>query len=137
MKTVAKALLFDRNDKMLILYRGHTHPRYAHHADFPGGEIELGESPSEAVSREIEEETGLVVRRETIDEVSIKRINDELTHIVCVTKVESSMPTINLSWEHEGYEWITLEQLQNKELPVTPDDYYMTVLEHVAQSGTI
>ncbi len=53
MKTVAKTLLFDKNKRVLILYRGHTHPRYAHHPDLPGGEVEQGESPVEAISREI------------------------------------------------------------------------------------
>src|SRR5688500_6852088 len=116
MKTVAKTLLFDQNNRVLILYRGHTHPRYAHHADFPGGEVESEESPTEAVCREIEEETGLLVHPELIDDVLAKKINDRLTHIVCVAKLESSTPAINLSWEHARHEWITLEQLQNKEL---------------------
>ncbi len=137
MKTVAKTLLFDQNDRVLILYRGHTHPRYAHHADFPGGEVELGELSTEAISREIEEETGLVVHSNAISEILVKNIDDQLTHIVCVTKLESSMPAINLSWEHEGHEWITLKQLRNKELPDHPDDYYMTVLKHLTQNGSI
>lgn len=134
MKTVAKTLLFDQNDRVLVLYRGHTHPRYAHHADFPGGEVELGELIAEAVSREIKEETGLAVQPNTVSEVLVKEIDSQLTHVVCITKLKSSMPTVNLSWEHEGYEWLTLEQLRAKVLPATPDDYYLTVLEYITQN---
>lgn len=134
MKTVAKTLLFDRDDKILILYRGFTHPRYAHHPDFPGGEVEPGESPIEAVSREIEEETGLVIHSKIINEVLVKKINNRLTHIICMTKLESSEPVINLSWEHESHEWLTLDELRSRKLPTAPDDYYITVLEHTTNN---
>lgn len=132
MKTVAKTLLFDKNNKILILYRGHTHPKYAHHPDFPGGEVEQGESSVEAISREIKEETGLVVEAKLINEMYTKAVDDQLTHIVCEAPLDSSEPAINLSWEHEGFEWLTLEELQNKDRPKAADDYYLNVLEYIS-----
>lgn len=132
MKTIAKTLLFDKNNKILILYRGHTHPRYAHHPDFPGGEVEQGESSVEAISREIKEETGLLVEAKLINEMHVKAVNDQLTHIVCEALLDISEPTINLSWEHEGFEWLTLEELRNKDKPTAADDYYLNVLEYIS-----
>jgi 8-oxo-dGTP diphosphatase len=132
MKTVAKTLLFDKDNKILILYRGHTHPRYAHHPDFPGGEVEAGESSVVAVSREIKEETDLVVDARLINEVYIEVVDDQLTHIICETRLETSRPTINLSWEHEDFEWLTLEELRGKDQPIAADDYYLNVLEYIS-----
>lgn len=131
MKTVAKTLLFDRSGKILILYRSETHPRYAHHPDLPGGEVEVGETPSEAVRREIEEETRLSLDVNQISVIYSKAIDDELTHIVCITKLDDDTPDIELSWEHEMYEWLTLEAFAARKLPEESDDYYLTVLNYV------
>lgn len=133
MKTVAKTLLFDKDSRVLVLYRGHTHPRYAHHPDFPGGEVEQGESFTEAISREIQEETGLMIDAELISEAHVKEIDDGLTHIVCKTSISTSRPAINLSWEHEGFEWLTLDQLKTMDRPNGADDYYLNVLEYLSQ----
>jgi 8-oxo-dGTP diphosphatase len=75
-----------------------------------------------------------VIHPELTSEVLVKKMSDQLTHIVCVTRFEFSKPAVSLSWEHEGYEWLTLEQLRNKDLPTIPDDYYITILEHIAQN---
>lgn len=131
MKTVAKTLLFDNNDRVLILYRSHTHPRYAHHADFPGGEVEAGESSIQAISREIKEETGLVVLPEHIKEAHVERVNDELIHVICETQLGVSDPTIELSWEHEGFEWMSVDDLKKSETPLNADDYYLNVIEYL------
>lgn len=133
MKTVAKTLLFDKDDRILVLYRGRTHPRYAHHPDFPGGEVEQGESFAEAISREIQEETGLMIEAELIREAHIKEIDDELTHVICKTFINTSQPTIDLSWEHEGFEWLTLDELKTMDRPNGADDYYLGVLEYLSQ----
>lgn len=133
MKIVAKTLLFDKDNRVLVLYRGHTHPRYAHHPDFPGGEVEQGESFSEAISREIQEETGLTIGAELISEAHVKEINDRLTHVVCKTSLNTSGPDIDLSWEHEGFEWLTLDQLKALDLPSGADDYYLNVLEYLSR----
>lgn len=135
MKTVAKTLLFDANNKLLVLYRGRTHPRYAHHPDFPGGEVEEGESPVMAIRREIEEETGLIVDIHTIKELCINKINGLLTHVICTTMLDTSEPTITLSWEHEKFEWLSPAELASKDLPVAADDYYLGVLEYLVVSN--
>ena len=131
MKTVAKTLLFDKSGKILVLYRSETHPRYAHHPDLPGGEVEVGETPSEAVRREIEEETRLNLDVNQINVIYSKAIDDELTHVVCIAKLDDDMPDIELSWEHETYEWLAFEDFTKRELPEEPDDYYLTVVEYV------
>lgn len=131
MKTVAKTLLLDKNGKLLILYRSETHPRYAHHPDLPGGEVEDGELPGIAARREIQEETGLIIEASQIEVIYTKIIDDQLVHIICMARLTTTEPTIELSWEHENYEWITLEAFKTKAPAVGADDYYLTVRQYV------
>ncbi|KTD23449.1 Mutator protein MutT [Legionella lansingensis] len=55
---VAVAVIFNAEDKVLITRR----PLHVSHGgmwEFPGGKLELNESPAEALLREVEEEVGL------------------------------------------------------------------------------
>lgn len=52
--------LLIRQDRVLLTQRPHNKP-YAFHWELPGGKRELGETNMEALAREFQEETGLVV----------------------------------------------------------------------------
>jgi 8-oxo-dGTP diphosphatase len=134
MKIVAKSLVFDSDGRVLILQRSETHPNYAHHFDFPGGEVEGGENAAEAVSREILEETGLVVDAASFAQVYEKQVDETLRHIVCTATYNRSQPNIRLSWEHENYEWLSVESLLNKQIPHNADDYYLTAMGYVVSA---
>lgn len=62
---VGAALIIYQDNKVLLGYRlsTHGHGSWA----FPGGHVEFGETPEQAVIREAAEETGLVI--ETIEKV--------------------------------------------------------------------
>ena len=101
MKSVGVALIFDKSsNKVLIGRRAPTEP-FAGYWEFPGGKLEQGETPEEAIQRELMEElnvecsvhnkfdetiytysTGkfkLLTYFTTIDESTIeKRVHDEL-----------------------------------------------------------
>ncbi len=76
----------------------------------PGGRIEEGESWSEALSREIDEETGLkdVIIGDVLD-VAINDTSD--TYIVTFWCIAHGTPAVRLSAEHDAYAWITPEDL--------------------------
>lgn len=57
MRHAARAIII-RNNKLLVIHRNKFGKEYY---TLPGGGIETGESPAEAVVRELQEETGLVI----------------------------------------------------------------------------
>jgi bis(5'-nucleosidyl)-tetraphosphatase len=87
----------------------------AGHWDFPKGAVEKGETEEQAAKREIKEETGLEIkefvpgyRREI--EYHYRRA-DGLSHKrVIFFLAESPTTEVKISFEHSGYEWLSLEQ---------------------------
>ena len=60
MKQIAQVLLFDRNHRLLIYLRDDK-PEipFPNHWDFFGGHLEKGETPEQALVREVNEELGV------------------------------------------------------------------------------
>ncbi|EKE10746.1 MAG: hypothetical protein ACD_15C00205G0008 [uncultured bacterium] len=80
-KLIVIGLIENENNKFLISQRSDPKIEEAHLKwDFVGGKIEFGESPEEALKREVKEETGLNVEVEKMIPI-------------CFSKV----------WEHEEY----------------------------------
>ena len=64
MKQIAQVLLFDRDMKLLIYLRDDNPDiPFPHHWDFIGGHIEAGESPEQALVREVKEELGVELKQ--------------------------------------------------------------------------
>lgn len=79
--------------------------------DLPGGRIEFGESPEEGLVREVMEETNCRVK-------SMKLIDTwhrvlESWQIVGVFYICELEGEIILSSEHNGYEWINIDEFFN------------------------
>jgi 8-oxo-dGTP pyrophosphatase MutT (NUDIX family) len=109
---VAKALILDSEGSLLLLTRSATHPALAHYCDLPGGIVEPGEEPGEGVKREVLEETGLVVEQAIpVYAVPVYSSGHNYPTLLYVVRLNSAKPDITLSWEHEAYEWVSLEHL--------------------------
>lgn len=130
MLRIAKLLLYNQNQQMLILYRSASHPHYAHQLDLPGGEIEDGETPEQAVSREIIEEAGIELPATSMKLIAEKQVNQDKKFLLLSSHIEST-PDVKISWEHEGYKWLTRQQLLDIQLPDYPDDYLEFALNHL------
>lgn len=119
----AKALLFCK-DKFLIVKRSEK-SRGAHfYWEYPGGRLEFGEQPIEALRREIFEETG-------IKDFSVlcilnlwSRLKTPNTQIIGATHLcKTSSYNVKLSEEHTEYAWITKEELSEYNIyPSIKDD---------------
>ena len=133
MKIVAKVLLIDEAGSILLLKRNLTHPNFPGHVDFPGGEVEPGEQYDEAVIREVQEETGLDLPLANLELVYTKQLTEGLTHVVFVANIANSKPSVELSWEHSGFEWLPLNQFASAPLPSGVDNYHLTVLDYLGE----
>ena len=135
---VAKALLLDANGDFLLLKRTDTHPMLANFYDLPGGTVEKGEEPGDAVSREIQEETGIV-----LDKTNLKVLytTTNLLHgrsfptMLYVAHVEDTAPEIRISWEHQSYEWAPLSKLPEVEPQLAPT--YREALDYIRENDII
>lgn len=129
MKQVAKAVLVDADDQYLMLYRS-AHPVFGNDADLPGGTVEDGEQPLEAMIREVDEEAGITIRAADITE--LYRGADYSTHgteYQLYTAKLTTRPEIILSWEHASYEWVSREVFLQTAL--SANDTYMHMVGEV------
>lgn len=84
----AAAAIVDDRGRILLIREGYGRSRYG----FPGGAVERGESPLDAVVREVREETGLEARVE--DVVGVYRLESGLvvTLFRCAISGEPALP---------------------------------------------
>lgn len=111
-----KAVVFDKTGSILILRRSDKCTR-AGGWDFPGGGLDYGEDPLQGVIREIEEEASLqVTDLKPIDVISSISTSNEFIVTIGYKAVATSN-TVQLSWEHDQFKWVSKEEALNLELP--------------------
>jgi 8-oxo-dGTP pyrophosphatase MutT (NUDIX family) len=125
MKRVAKLMLQNKDGQYLLLYRS-NHPDFGNDPDLPGGTLEDDEEPIQALIREVSEEIGLNLDGKAFEKVHESSKYDKgyayyLYKTVCVEKTD-----ITLSWEHQRYEWLNLDELIN--ISHTAVDHYMRMV---------
>lgn len=121
-ESVAKALLINNHNEALILTLGEhkERPEKSFKPDLPGGLVDPGETEHDAVVREINEETGIVIDKKQLAMVysSTQFVANESKsvskHLFTVRLVNNA--EVKLSWEHSSYEWVSLEKLMHTEL---------------------
>lgn len=98
------------NNKILCMQRGKTKFDYtAYKWEFPGGKIESGETPQEAIKREIMEEMSMDIRvGNTICTVENEYPDFSITMQVFWCDVDS--PAFDLK-EHNAFKWLSKDDL--------------------------
>lgn len=134
MKSAAKALIFDADGQLLVLRRSRTHPLYALHLDFPGGELEDYEKPEHAAVRETFEETGLDISKNALELVHQHKIIEGVSHLLYSVQLADKVPAVTLSWEHDSYQWLSAEALLALPLPPNVDRFYKTATLYLAET---
>lgn len=106
MAKVAKLVIIDDQDKYLILYRN-NHPRFGNDADLPGGTLEFGEKPVDAMVREVDEEAGVTISKDNVELIysGTEYSHHFVQYNLFVTKLDTR-PDITISWEHISYDWV-------------------------------
>jgi 8-oxo-dGTP diphosphatase len=114
--TVAMAVTRNAVGKVLIIKRlrpekGHddSHLTWA----FPGGRIEEGETPEQAVEREVSDETGyLVVPKEVISERLHPQFDTYIYYVACDLN-PSKIRVANEIHEIESAKWVEVQDILN------------------------
>lgn len=126
---VAKVLVTDSKGSILLLRRSKTHPYYAYHWDFPGGEVEKNEDSKVAALRELYEEAGITLDVSLLRVAFEKTTANNTTHVLYTAVLDGPTPSVTISWEHDRYTWLSLEEVVKLGLPEHADTYFVDVLE--------
>ena len=112
MKTVrVVAAIIIENDKVFATQRGYG--EFKDGWEFPGGKIEPGETPEEAIVREIKEELDTEVEViELLDTVEYDYPNIHLSMGCFICKIKSGDLVLK---EHEAAKWLTKDTLGSLE----------------------
>ncbi|KAA0549275.1 NUDIX domain-containing protein [Bacillus sp. BGMRC 2118] len=103
--------LIKQNNKVLVIKRSSNDEVGAGTWEFVGGKIDFGEKLEEALQREIEEETKLVV---TVGQLlyATTFMTKSNRQVVLLTYLCHSVGTeVTLSHEHDDYQWCETDQL--------------------------
>ena len=99
-------VIINQNGQILSLLRSESDRWKPLHWGLPGGHIDEGETPFEAVIRETKEECNLDVNPIYADSI----VTDENYRIYLYYAVQYP-GDIQLSFEHSEYKWYTVEEL--------------------------
>jgi 8-oxo-dGTP pyrophosphatase MutT (NUDIX family) len=107
----------------LVLHRSHFAPEFA--GDWawgtPGGGCEPGESVEECARRELREETGLDAECVPTDCGGKSGRTFGYDFVLFHAEVDAHAEVV-LSWEHDEYRWLTLDEAQALCLPAYVGD---------------
>ena len=124
--TVVAALIL-RDSKILVCQR-HRDDTRALQWEFPGGKVELGETPQQALTRELREELGIeaTIGRELFrTRHRYRELRSELELIFFQADVDRSAPLQNLVFE--GFEWADPSALPNYDF-LQADEEFVALL---------
>ena len=110
-----------RDNKVLVVRRSARETLFPGMYELPGGKVDFGEHPEQALIREFQEETRLDVRVGEPFRIFTYVTNDGKRHtveIVFYTHADEEKEPI-LSDAHDDYKWITKEELDSVPLTAT------------------
>ena len=123
------AVILLRPEEMLLCHRTPARRANPDVWDFPGGHVEPGENPLDALRREVAEELGAELRALTADPV-LRRVDPQRSLDLTVWasrrwrgEVSNMQPD-----EHDAIGWFTAAQLEDLKLA---DPSYLTVLRRL------
>jgi 8-oxo-dGTP diphosphatase len=126
---VAKVFIFNSEGQILTLLRSQTVKNRPGTWDLPGGTVEFGEDPTDAVIRETKEEANIDLKN--VQVFITKTTNEEKYVIRVLYYAHLDNPDISLSHEHDEYKWVTKDEFKDLNIPTKYKDclQFFTKLE--------
>lgn len=134
MKDAVKVIVYDLKGDVLLLTRSQTHPFLSLHPDFPGGDVDHGESVDEAILRETVEETGLRLSSEQASYCGTWDNHYGTQYHIYTARLDTVRPAVNISWEHVEYNWVSVEHLLALPRPNQSDQFYDLMVDYLRTS---
>jgi mutator protein MutT len=111
-----KANLYNKDGKFLIIKRSKEETHLEGKWEIPGGRVEFGESPEEALREEVREETGLEISiKEPMNTWKFRKSEEEYrvgVDFLCETEKKD----VKLSREHDAYRWVEEKELSDYDI---------------------
>jgi len=105
-----KAVLFDAQNRCLLLRRSAANRHFAGCWEWPGGKLDPGEDFASGLHREVREEAGLEIELAAL--VGAMQYEMPATHVILLCLEAHPLGTaVRLSGEHDDFAWVPLEEL--------------------------
>ena len=117
---VASIAIIDANDQILIAKR----PNKKHLSgfwEFPGGKVEKGESPENALVREVKEELNIDINNKCIAPLTFSEFDYEKFHLLLLLYVCRRWEGEPMSMEKNEIKWVKANALRQYKMPPADD----------------
>ena len=115
----AVAVIFNEENKVLIVKRSEAVDTFKGHWCFPGGGADEGETSEECAARETYEETKIKIKPDTLIYCyTITKDEDKDIDFYIATNWKGK---VEIDWESSDYQWIEVSKLKDVKFLPTPD----------------
>jgi len=108
MADVAVLILFDKEKRMLLQHRTAYKERWANHWGVFGGSLEEGETPKEALQRELFEELAYATKEPVL--FCVQSLTHDKKHVF-IEEVDPSQTLVPNQAECQALGWFTFEEI--------------------------
>jgi len=123
-KLAVKAVIFDEQQRCLLLRRSRANKHFVGAWEWPGGKVDDGEDFARAILRETLEETSLEI--EIIGLAGSTQFEMPAVNVVMLCmEARLTGGKLNLSEEHDEFAWVPLGELSRQILPAQVRDFML------------